>query len=724
MPPNATMRTDDPDPEHTMEDIPLGDESNEIKNKKEPATLNGSSTEQVATTTTSGVLCCKKTRPAIHSGKDLGVWESSLEDRSGPLGIWLLSYLTPLLKLGSHKVLDPSDIGVPSKQDRADNAYERAMETWDIQASKCHERNAKLKAAYLAKLDKCSTEEQRQKVKPPQYKEPSIAWALVKAFGVWELSVGLAYYVISALLTFLPVLILNDLVKFFESGESINDYDGYAPPWLEVVGLGVIPFVVSLLQTRHQAIYAHCAVFVRTAVSTMLYRKALRVSAAARAKTSTGQVVNMMSNDSAQLQRFLQFVGMTMTAPIQIVLALVLIYQQVGNATWVGVGFMVFLAPVNTVVFSIVSKQRRKVLKYSDLRVKMMNEILAGIRIIKYYAWERPFGKEVGGLRGKELAALTKLAYTSAIGFSLILMSAPLIQPILVFLTYIEIQDTPLNPATAFTTVALFNIMRFPFAFMPMGLLQYIQSKISLHRLERYLDLPELSQYVEDTPPPDAAGDDAGREFGSVTVRNGTFSWVDPEAKPVRPVQDDPSNKKKKAKKERRDSQNSTKQSDADMRISSHSYAGSVRSDASASTKGPTITLQDLNFQIKAGSLVAVVGSVGSGKSSFLSALLGELEPIGDESKVYIPRPENAGTGFVSYCAQTPWVVNDTLRGNVLFGREYNEERYMKVVEASALVDDLAALPAGDSTEIGEKGKLHAAAVIVCESECDVKCFS
>jgi ABC-type multidrug transport system fused ATPase/permease subunit len=90
-----------------------------------------------------------------------------------------------------------------------------------------------------------------------------------------------------------------------------------------------MPVLCSILQTRHQVIMSHCAVFVRTAVSTMLYRKALRVSAAGRAKTSTGQVVNMMSNDTAQLQRFLQFVGMTLVAPIQIIIALVLINQQV-----------------------------------------------------------------------------------------------------------------------------------------------------------------------------------------------------------------------------------------------------------------------------------------------------------------------------------------------------------------------------------------------------------
>jgi ATP-binding cassette subfamily C (CFTR/MRP) protein 1 len=116
--------------------------------------------------------------------------------------------------------------------------------------------------------------------------------------------------------------------EFVKSGAP-GDYDGYANPWVEVVALGVLPLLMSCLQTRHQAVMAHCGVFVRTAVSCMLYRKALRVSAGGRAKTSTGQVVNMMSNDTMQLQRFLQFGGMTLVAPVQIIVALYLIYQEV-----------------------------------------------------------------------------------------------------------------------------------------------------------------------------------------------------------------------------------------------------------------------------------------------------------------------------------------------------------------------------------------------------------
>lgn len=646
-----------------------------------------------------------------QSGKDLGIMERSLEDRANCFSSWSLAYLNPLLALGSRKVLDEGDVGVPSDEDRAERAYRSTEAAWTDQVRKAKLHNDKLRGPYEAALARCTTEEERRKIPEPKWMEPSIAGALMRSFGPCRFALALFFYVISALLAFVPVIILNDLVKYFQHYAQFGPevpYDGLANPWVLVAGLGVLPVAMSALQTRHQAIMAHCGVFVRTAVSAMLYQKSLKVSAAGRAKTSTGQVVNMMSNDTMQLQRFLQFVGLTLVAPIQIVVALYLIFQQVGNATWVGVGYMVFLAPINMVVFKIVANMRLKVLKYSDLRVKMMNEILTGIRIIKFYAWEQPFGQEVGRLRQKELNALTKLAYTTAVGFSIILLSTPIVQPIIVFVTYVNIQDEPLSAATAFTTVALFNIMRLPFAFMPMGLLQYIQSKISLRRLERYLALPELDTYVVNAPPPDADKDSAQAQSGSISIRNGTFSWNNPDGPEIKPVQDE---KPKKPKgKSRRSSRKSNgdegsqgaPSDDASMSRSTHSLGTMTHEDG----KGVVpITLQDITCDIVPGSLVAVVGSVGSGKSSFLSAILGELESIND-SKIYVPRTEAELEmhGFAAYCTQTPWVVNDTLRGNILFGREYEEQRYEDILTCCALRDDIAVLPAGDMTEIGERG--------------------
>mmetsp|Transcript_5471 Transcript_5471/g.6020 ORF Transcript_5471/g.6020 Transcript_5471/m.6020 type:complete len:1426 (+) Transcript_5471:82-4359(+) len=662
-------------------------------NKKEK------SSEDVNTDSTTG-----------RTGRDLGVWESSLEDRAGIISTWMLSYISPLLKLGAEKVLDSEDIGVPSKGDRADYAYETSLAAWKEEEEKCRIANLKEQKCFEGKLEACSSEEEKKKIKKPKLKEPSLGIALMNAFGGFRFFLAIIYYVISALLSFVPVLVLNDLVKFFESPDrTLSDPGTFVNPWIEVAGLAIVPLMVSVLQTRSQVIMSHSAVFVRTAVSTLMYRKSLRISSAARAKTSTGQIVNMMSNDAAQLQSFLKFGGMTAVAPLQIIISLFLIYQQVGNATWVGVGFMVILAPINVVIFSVVSKMRRKVLKYSDLRVKMVNEILNGIRVIKFYAWEKPFGKEVGKIRGAEMKALTQLAYVSAVGFSLILLSAPILQPIMVFAVYVNVQNKSLDAATAFTTVALFNIMRFPFAFLPMGLLQYIQSMISIGRLERFLVLPELSEYVSDGS---AKDDDKEYETSSITINDGSFSWIDPDAPEIRPIQDEP--KKKKKPKRRSRSRNSEEEKSDDESSSalqsSHHSAGSITQQSIISSmdeekkqKASPITLRDISCVIESGSLVAVVGAVGSGKSSLLSTILGEMEPI-NGSKVHIPTGGADKAGFISYAAQTAWVVNDTLRGNVIFGREFDQERYDRVLESCALLDDLVVLPAGDLTEIGERG--------------------
>ena len=276
--------------------------------------------------------CCGKDEDKPKTGRELGVFEKSLEDRANIWSRWSLGYLNPLLSLGSRKVLDSGDVGVPSCKDKAGNAYEKTKAAWDEQARLAEEYNHRVTEEYNTAIEKCKTEEDKKKVKPPVLKEPSVSKALMKSFGAGEFWLSLVYYITASLLSFVPVLILNDLVSYFEH-VSMNGtgepYNHFLNPWVEVVGLGCVPLIMSLLQTRHQAIMAHCGVFVRTSVSTMLYRKSLNVSAAGRAKTSTGQVVNMMSNDTMQLQRFLQFIGMTMTAPIQIVIALYLIYQQV-----------------------------------------------------------------------------------------------------------------------------------------------------------------------------------------------------------------------------------------------------------------------------------------------------------------------------------------------------------------------------------------------------------
>ena len=197
----------------------------------------------------------------------------------------------------------------------------------------------------------------------------------------------------------------------------------------------------------------------------------MRLNSGSRGATSTGQIVNMFATDTKQLQGLMFFASFIFFAPAQIAVALVLIYQQVYEATFVGIGFMMAVAPINIIVFIFISSIRKQMLLVNDQRVKIMNEVLAGIRILKYYAWEAAFAGKVMAIREDELLLLRKLAYVIAIGFSLILLSVPIVQPILIFFTYVRLGNQ-LDAAKAFTTISLFNLIRFPFAFLPMGLAQ------------------------------------------------------------------------------------------------------------------------------------------------------------------------------------------------------------------------------------------------------------
>jgi ABC-type multidrug transport system fused ATPase/permease subunit len=267
--------------------------------------------------------------------------------------------------------------------------------------------------------------------------------------------------------------------------------------------------------------------------------------------------------------------------------------------------------------------------------------------------------------------------------------------------------------------------MRFPFAFLPMGFLQFIQSRIALRRLSRYLELSELSTYVVHNAPPqveDAAPtmDDPSESDPAIIINNGTFSWIDPNNAL------EPEPPKIMSRKERRASAKALKQKEkedaakaaeeANGSLKSHPSNASLNRAESLASLGVSvntamseednaesrIALKNITCSIERGSLVAVIGSVGSGKSSLLSAILGEMEAL-ENSNVYMPPRKEGNTGrenLISYCSQSPWVVNDTLKGNILFGRPYDEARYNQIVNACALVDDLAILPAGDMTEM------------------------
>lgn len=410
----------------------------------------------------------------------------------------------------------------------------------------------------------------------------------------------------------------------------------------------------------------------------------------------------MFATDTKQLQGILFFASMIVFAPAQIAVAIVLIYQQVAEATFVGVGFMIAIAPLNVVIFILIQGIRKQMLLVNDQRVKLMNEVLAGIRILKYYAWEGPFSEKVLNVREDELILLRKLAYVVAIGFSLILLSVPIVQPILIFFTYVRLGNQ-LDAAKAFTTLSLFNLIRFPFAFLPMGLAQYAQAKVSMQRILDFLCIEELPNYViKDAPKddPDCA----------ILLDHLHAAWTN-----ELPVEDDDNADNSESKIDKL-SESNDKSSIAVVDSSVKKEGGKDTNDAVGvkdvelvdvaaanaleTTKEKGVnrsleTLVDINMQVKRGSLVAVVGPVGCGKSSLLNCMIGEL--LYQSGRIHV-------NGNIAYCDQKVWIMNATVKDNILFGRDFDETRFDMAIHAACLEADLKVLPGGVNTEIGERG--------------------
>eukprot|EP01034_Spumella_vulgaris_P042187 gene42187-52305_t len=172
--------------------------------------------------------------------------------------------------------------------------------------------------------------------------------------------------------------------------------------------------------------------------------------------------------------------------------------------------------PMNSVIFGMMGEIRKKKSFVTDLRVKLMNEILSGIRVIKCYAWESAFQQKVLQVTARELVLLKQIAYIIAVFFTLILQAVPVFMPVLVFYTYVQLGNK-LDAATAFTTLSLFNLLQFPFIFLPLGIAQYSQSIVACKRMLDFFDADELHVYV----------DSGARSDGVViSMKEANMSWI------------------------------------------------------------------------------------------------------------------------------------------------------------------------------------------------------
>ncbi|XP_072850142.2 multidrug resistance-associated protein 1 isoform X1 [Pogona vitticeps] len=458
--------------------------------------------------------------------------------------------------------------------------------------------------------------------KRPICKRPSLLSPLWQTFKFSLIKVALLK-VAADILAFTSPQVMKEMILQYEH-HSVSYWNGYG----YAVALLFVVVLQTLLHQVYQRLNILTAVKIKTAVVGLVYKKALNLSSFSRQKYTTGEIVNLMSTDIQQLMEVAINLNLLWSAPFQILLTIIFLWQELGTSVLAGIGVLLLVLPINTFFAAKLKQLRKSQMKNSDLQVKLLSDVLHGIKILKLYAWEPSYQKKILAIREREIDVLKSTGYLTT--FSMLTLTCiPFLVSLATFGVFFLLgEENVLTAAKVFTSISLFNILRLPLFDLPTVISAVAQAKVSLSRLEDFLSSEDLDPQNINT---DYSGDHA------VRFVNASFRWE----------------------------------------------------------KIGAPTLNKLSLKIPEGSLVAVVGQVGSGKSSLLSAILGEMEKTEGSAQ---------RKGTVAYVSQQAWIQNATLQENILFGSDMHQQYYKRVLEACALLPDLEQLPVGDQTEIGERG--------------------
>lgn len=397
----------------------------------------------------------------------------------------------------------------------------------------------------------------------------------------------------------------------------------------------IICFILVLLNHHADLRQRLVGARMRVALCSVMYRKILRLSKKSSSETTSGYVVNLLSNDVSRLDYGFIFAHYIWILPVHSAIICYLIWRQIRYAAFVGViGLLLKTVPVQTGLSKLSSILRMKVALRTDYRVGIMNEIIQGIQVIKMYAWEIPFQSVVAESRRKEIKQIRYASYIRAVYLSTMVFTER--STLFITLAACTWLGENISADVVFSMAQFFNNLQLLAAiFYPLAVSLGAEALVSIKRIQKFLMQEEINDAMKGIT---FIKDEELLPKSNIMEINGvTASWREDERK----------------------------------------------------------TLDNINFYVSVGNLCAVIGPVGSGKSSLLQLLLGEL-PI-QKGNVLIK-------GDISYASQEPWLFPGTVRNNILFGREYDKKRYQEVIKHCALITDFEQLPNGDKTVIGERG--------------------
>ncbi|KAG0069026.1 hypothetical protein BGZ90_000366 [Linnemannia elongata] len=578
-------------------------------------------------------------------------------------------FLQPLMSLGAKRTITVEDLDEKTPEGmKARVNCERISSIWDKKAARYYKQVNKKKAKGSKRM-------------PAQ---PSLLLTVLSV-NTWRITKMMVVRMSSFALLFVAPFLFSYLLKFF------TDYDdaikrGKKPPatangLLIAVGIFVGTMASAIMLTASSNECSDMAIEARSGLIAMIYRKSLRLSPAARSKSTLGEISNYMAVDTESWMAAGTLLPLVLTIPVEIGLGIWLLYRLLGWSLLAGLAVFAIISPFQTLFASFLHSYQKNKLKAMDNRLRLMTEILANIKIVKLYSWEDAFRKKIGILRDRELDAQRALSRVRAF-LLMVFSSVNLLMILATFAVYSnfggpDFTPAEMTPQIVFVGIALFSMMSRPLGIIPLAISHVILLRTSNRRIASFLLLEEIDPTVverhgrQTAQQKDADGNGINTQLPAVEIENGTFAWdKDSITVPAAPT-------------------TSLSPAEAERQP----LLGDRSLSPSGSVSRPTLT--NIQLSIFEGNLTAIVGRIGQGKSSLLSAILGEMYKLEGTVRTY---------GSIAYVPQQAWIINATVRENVLLGKPFDQEKYDRIIYASGLKPDIDMLPAEDLTEIGERG--------------------
>lgn len=646
-----------------------------IVNRNEPKTfLNNDDLEKV---TESELFPQKRLFSFLHSKKIPEVPANDDERKVFPLFhtnilsqifIW---WVLPIIRVGYKRTIQPNDLFKMDKKMAIEGIY------IDFE-NRMNHYFTKYRKEYKEAHPDATDDEVFDKTVLPRF---TVLKALLYTFKyqyIWATTCAILANCTSGL----NPLLTKRLIEFVEEKAyfpslKVNKGIGYAIGTCVMLVLNGIFFNQFFLASQLTGAQ------VKALLTKAALNKMFKASGYTKHKFPNGKVTSFVTTDLARIEFAISFQPFLAGFPIILAICIVLLIINLGAISLVGIGVFFAAFVVTLFIFKQVIGLRTASNILTDKRVTMMREILNNMKMVKYYAWEDAYEKNVGDVRSEEIKKVRRMQYIRnfiiALAFSL-----PNIASLVTFLAMFKVNNSGRTPGNVFASLSLFQVLSLQMFFFPIAIGTGIDMVLGLDRFQNLLESPEdrnnEANEVEQLPPLDSDT--------ALKVTHASFEWPDYEEMDKAA--------KDEADETAKDGSNKNT-SNQDLENSKSEGPESIKSK-----KETTVDLEkfsfsgfnNLNFEIKKGEFIMITGPIGTGKTSLLNAMAGLMVKVNGSLQI------NGDLLMGGY----PWIQNATVRDNIVFGSPFDKKKYNDVIEACSLQADLDILPAGDSTEIGERG--------------------